>query len=152
MVGLLATLTTLIVLPMDYAFYRELERGAGLNLVSLSAVADVFFILDLFVQFRSAQLDPSGRFDFNPQKAARKYLRGWFVPDLLAAMFPISMIQVLIDLNGGEISNTMRPLSLVKAVRIYRLVYVRGIADDDGIIRITYRFTLDIESGGFKLF
>jgi protein TonB len=28
----------------------------------------------------------------------------------------------------------------------------RGIADDDGIIRITYRFTLDIESGGFKLF
>jgi len=131
MVGLLATLTTLIVLPMDYAFYRELERGAGLNLVSLSAVTDVFFILDLFVQFRSAQLDPSGRFDFNPRKAARKYLRGWFVPDLLAAVFPISMIQVLIDLNGGEISNTMRPLSLVKAVRMYRLVYVRGIADDD---------------------
>jgi TonB family protein len=28
----------------------------------------------------------------------------------------------------------------------------RGLADDDGIIRITYRFTLDIETGGFRLF
>ena len=27
-----------------------------------------------------------------------------------------------------------------------------GLADDDGVIRITYRFTLDIDSGGFRLF
>jgi len=120
-VGLLATLLTLIVQPLQFAFNSDFNLEAGINLMTLSAVCDLFFIVDLFVHFRTARYNQSGRLDFSPRRCARRYIRGGFFADLLAALFPMDLIGLLVVTSGGDPNSIDKHFALFKFMRAWGL-------------------------------
>jgi hypothetical protein len=57
----------------------------------IDTVIDFIFITDLFVNFFSAYYDEEGKLVTNNKKIATKYLKGWFIIDLIAS-FPFNMV------------------------------------------------------------
>lgn len=136
--ALFFTSVSIFLLPMQFAFS---ELGTNTGIVLLSALADLFFLSDLIVNFRTGFIDARGNLDGDPARAARRYLRTWFVPDLLAAAFPLDLIALFMlvsswdaarQVQGGAFQ-TLRVLRLSKFVRVARLVMGRGGWDIDAI-------------------
>ena len=88
------TASTIIILPFQFAFSTDLERDVPILL--LSALSDLFFLVDILVNFRTGYIDSRGNLDADPKRAARRYLRTWFCPDALAAAFPLDLINASI--------------------------------------------------------
>jgi hypothetical protein len=57
----------------------------------IDTVIDFIFITDLFVNFFSAYYDEEGKLVTNNKKIATKYLKSWFIIDLIAS-FPFNMV------------------------------------------------------------
>lgn len=78
------------------------------------------------------------------RKARKRYLRSWFVPDLLAAAFPMDLVGLFIlSGSGGEggkqssglqTFRTLRILRLPKFFRILKIIFVRGGLDLDSAL------------------
>jgi CRP-like cAMP-binding protein len=140
--ALLFTVLTVLLLPLQFAF--ETEIGNNGVALSLSALADVFFLCDLGVQFRTGSLDGRGNADLNPWRAALRYVRSWFVPDLLAAAFPLDLVGLVVLMGSNGTGNkqssalqsfrTLRVLRLPKLLRIVRLIAARGGIDMNTMI------------------
>ncbi|CEM24679.1 unnamed protein product [Vitrella brassicaformis CCMP3155] len=87
----------------------------------LNRLVDAIFILDLFVNFNTG-IESDGQVILDRRQIANKYLRGWFLFDLLASI-PIDLI--FLWTVGGEKSTTakyFRAFKLLKIARLLRLL------------------------------
>jgi len=97
-----------------------------------------FFLIDLVVNFRTGHIEPhSGRLDLSPTAAASRYLRTWFVPDLLAAALPMDLLAVIVlTIDASSMDNrlqslrTLRIIRLPKCLRVLRILQLRGVEVD----------------------
>lgn len=148
--GLVLTLVTVILLPMQFAF--EIEVGLSLPILLLMAVADAFFLIDVCVNFRTGAMDPfSDNIDFSPQHACQRYLRTWFVPDVLAAAFPMDLVALgLVIANGAyhmdttqtDLGSATRNIALMQSFRTLRIVRLPKFLR---ILRVAQLRGLDVE-------
>jgi potassium voltage-gated channel Eag-related subfamily H protein 8 len=120
---LLFTLQNILVIPFRVAFgFTSSKLGI---MFTIDFVGDVCFIVDLFLQFRSAYYK-RGVPVTSPKRIARRYLRSWFALDLFAAL-PFDLIQ----LRYNRLISTTR---LPKMIRIFRVIQlIRGIEEHSGI-------------------
>jgi len=65
----------------------------------IDIVVDVFFILDLFINFFYAYYDNDKKLVTNNKTLAKNYLKSWFIVDLVAS-FPLSL--VLIEMESEK--------------------------------------------------
>ena len=91
---------------------------------TINAIIDVFFILDIFINFRTSivsELDSEEIFD--QKKVALRYLRGKFFIDFLASI-PFDYIVLLFetDDNSSFIFELFSLLKLVRVLRLSRLI------------------------------
>ena len=112
--------------------------GLSSSVLAVSALSDIFFLLDVPMHFRTGFIDSRGNVDLTPSKAARRYLRTWFTPDVLAAAFPMDLIGLFMVISAnGEMASDGRPdalqtfrslriLRVPKFFRIIRLIVSRG--------------------------
>ena len=70
----ITTLLVLILLPMQIAFEDEIGLHGGA--LFLGAMADVFMLADVPVQFRTGYEDARGHLVMDPWRIARHYMRG----------------------------------------------------------------------------
>eukprot|EP01043_Picozoa_sp_COSAG02_P021990 COSAG02_NODE_1129_length_14415_cov_828.291911_7_plen_797_part_00 len=92
-------------------------------------LVDFYFIVDIGVNFRTAVLSSQGIVIIEPREVAKRYVRGWFVIDVLAS-FPFSYIVHFID--GGEDANShklLKVLRLLRLMKLLRLVRIKRIMD-----------------------
>jgi hypothetical protein len=75
-------------LPYNIAFV-DFESGTAWYYIDL--YVDICFILDLFINFISAYYDKENKLVTDNKIIAKRYLRTWFVIDLIAA-FPFNEI------------------------------------------------------------
>ena len=63
-------------------------------------IVDVYFITDLFLQFRTSFRRQDGMMEDDPRAIAEHYLRTWFVIDLVSCI-PVQHISMALEDSGG---------------------------------------------------
>lgn len=84
---IMLTLYSLVVIPWNAGFD---PLGAD-DMVGFDYFVNAFFLIDVWINFRTATKDYAGRYVFDTRLIARKYLKNGFVLDLLAA-FPFELV------------------------------------------------------------
>ena len=85
-------------------------------------VVDIYFILDIGVNFRTKVRDGNNFLIEDIKKIRKKYLLGWFLVDVLACL-PVSYVQMITDAvkNSGSASTKGQGGDNLKALKVLRL-------------------------------
>ena len=138
--------------PVQIAFYGETMSMCRWDewvfVFILDRIVDAVFILDIFVNFRQAWLDPGGEVEFDPKTAARTYLQGWFMLDVVS-VFPFDFIQTTCTTNAAGISVGAFG-RLPKLIRLLRLAKIAKVLRMSRILR-RFEATLHIKYGLVRL-
>ena len=112
----------ILIIPVRVGFAVEIDLLSFPFFLDL--IIDVYFIVDIYLNFTTAQWLPTGTLETNPKRIRRMYLRGWFTMDVISS-FPFSYILLLLRLlegdQRGERNGYQRLLRLSKIVRFKRL-------------------------------
>lgn len=125
----------ILVIPIRVGFSVEVPL-LSLPFV-IDVIIDVFFIIDIYINFNMASWLPSGVLETNPKKIRKLYLKGWFLLDFISA-FPFSYILLASRLIEGDTTGLengyQRLLRLFKIARFTRLRSVLKKYEDSGVI------------------
>ena len=94
---------------------------------TIDRIIDVYFVVDIFVNFRSAWANKDGVVVFNARTAAFNYLTGFFLIDVVSTV-PWDMLELLPgwkSRDGGNNQSTARITKMLKMARLTKLVKVR---------------------------
>jgi len=117
--GLVLVLYLAMSLPFEMAFNVTIADHSQFVAV-LEEVITVFFIVDLVFGFVTGYVDDqNGVLVTAPVSIARRYLRTWFFPDLLAS-FPYSWVMQGAT-NAPKLLRVNRVLRLARFARMFRL-------------------------------
>eukprot|EP01051_Picozoa_sp_SAG22_P002791 SAG22_NODE_128_length_18787_cov_19.577108_11_plen_761_part_00 len=96
----------------------DFELSTTVHIVEF--VIDLFFIVDIFVNFRIGYIDDGDHFhvEMRPSKIFARYLKSWLAIDILAA-FPFNM---MIDGYNSSTERIPRILRIPRFARIIRLL------------------------------
>lgn len=95
----------------------SLEQSSDNTLQIAELLVDIFFIIDILINFRTTYVNKQDEVVSHPAKIAIHYFKGWFLIDLVAAI----PFDVLIDENAQTDTNI---IGLLKTARLLRLVRV----------------------------
>lgn len=92
-----------------------------LNNPILDMIVDLFFLVDIAINFRTTYVNKNDEIVSHSSKIAVHYFKGWFLVDLLAAS-PLFFDFLFKNTTIGNSSSTL--MSLMKTVRLFRLLRV----------------------------
>ncbi len=116
---LVATLLMAVVVPIEVVF----DSVDSIGLTLISAAATVVFVLD--IRHRLSNPVPASRqASADPTELRRRYLRGWFVVDLLAAI-PFDLIAEAPGIEGSAAAPVIRFLGLLRVLRVVRILMLQ---------------------------
>ena len=78
--------------PLEYVI-TDLENSNNYALVDL--IINIFFLVDILIEFRSTYFDKNGMEIKNPKQIAERYLKGMFIIDLLSSI-PYRYVKLII--------------------------------------------------------
>ena len=130
---------TVVVLVLYNAFalpYRlAFDRNHDINaLTTLDTLSDVFFWIDMLLNFFIAFRDPWGVLVTNRRKIAFNYLQGWFWIDF-PACFPFELLSSSDDISITSALKMARLLRVSKIARVLRQK-LGNYADASRMLRI----------------
>eukprot|EP01052_Picozoa_sp_SAG31_P033734 SAG31_NODE_3852_length_3817_cov_6.007800_5_plen_403_part_00 len=103
--------------PLRTAFDLDVELGSFWFF--FDAIIDIFFICDLFLNFRTAYYTKAGLLEDRLPRIAKNYLRGWFTVDFLSCL-PLSYLVYIAEDEGCE-KGSGSSYRAIKALRLIRL-------------------------------
>lgn len=115
---LLSLLYIIFAVPFRLAFLDRFSSQESMYLLVIDRFIDCFFVLDIFLNFFTAFKKEDGELEVNRRKIAVKYLKTFFILDLLAVL-PFEYMQQ--DNNVGVVGPAFR---FPRIIRIIRLVKV----------------------------
>jgi hypothetical protein len=95
---------------------------------------DIYFIIDIFVNFRTAFYDARGILEIDLVTIAREYAKTWLVIDVVTCL-PISYVMILI--NGTDSAGDGKEVRAAKILRLLKLGKLLRVAR---LIRILERY------------
>lgn len=122
-------LATCLLVPFTLAFSEELESVKWYN--QLNYVIDLFFLLDIFINFNTAFYREDYEIETSHKNIAINYLRGWFLIDFLS-IIPLDLIlsgeqeEIEGDIENSttDSSNINEVVRIAKLSKLYRLIKV----------------------------
>ena len=90
------------------------------------AFVDIFFIIDLIINFRTAFYDKDGMREERPWRMASHYLRGWFTIDLVSCL-PLGYIGYFMDDTGDGDSSNFRAIKAFRLIRLSKMLRLARI-------------------------
>ena len=116
-----------ILLPVSIAF---LSDDLSLHWLVLNCISDTIFIIDICLNFKTGIVDPNNQDEviLDKKVITRKYLRGWFVIDLLSSL-PFDYAYFIASSSSAQqtlikASRALRILKLAKLLSLLRLLRV----------------------------
>ncbi len=109
-----------VVLPLRACFSIDITIGSMEFYVD--TFADLVFVLDVLLNFRTAFVDEQGVMEERPRVIARHYLRGWFLLDVLSCL----PFQYLSSGGNFKAAKSLRLVRLTKMLRLSRLERIIG--------------------------
>ncbi|KAL7076627.1 hypothetical protein ACQ4LE_003808, partial [Meloidogyne hapla] len=95
---------------------RKAKFGEPMEIIDL--IVDIFFIIDIIINFRTTYVNDNDEVVSDPGKIALHYFKGWFFIDAVAAV-PFDLL--LVETDSDE---TTTLIGLLKTARLLRLVRV----------------------------
>ncbi|KAL3094442.1 hypothetical protein niasHT_025918 [Heterodera trifolii] len=95
---------------------RRVRFSEPLEIIDL--IVDIFFIIDIIINFRTTFVNENDEVVSDPGKIAIHYFKGWFLIDMIAAV-PFDLL--LVETDSDE---TTTLIGLLKTARLLRLVRV----------------------------
>lgn len=88
---------------------------------------DIYFVVDVFLNFRTAFFTGDGEMEYRPKVVANTYLHGWFTIDVLGCL-PFNYVVYVVpdnqldstDMRGNRVLRMMRLARLLKILRLVR--------------------------------
>ena len=118
-----------ISLPMQIAFVAVQNLYDDSNALGwVERMVDIFFTIDIFVNFLSAYIDVhDGETITQPKKISKNYLRGGFIPDFISTT-PL-VLRPLIEAVTEKDSSTQEALSnVILGFRLMKLMRIRKVS------------------------
>ena len=115
-------------LPFRLGFSQEVEVGS--LAFWWEVLVDIYFVTDIVINFRTAFYDDTPDRDIvvDYRRIAFRYLKGWFVVDLLSCL-PVSYIELAMDTAGqDEEGGAGAQMKLFKIFRMLRLAKLLRLA------------------------
>lgn len=116
-----------ILLPVTISF---LSHDLSLHWLILNGISDGIFLIDICLNFNTGFVDPNNQEEVILDKKIirRKYLRGWFLVDLLSSL-PFDYAYFIVSSSSAEqslikASRALRILKLAKLLCLLRLLRV----------------------------
>ena len=116
-----------ILLPVSIAF---LSDDLSLHWLILNGLSDFIFLVDICLNFKTGIVDPNNQEEVILDKGVitRKYLRGWFVIDLVSSL-PFDYAYFIASSSSAQqtlikASRALRILKLAKLLSLLRLLRV----------------------------
>jgi hypothetical protein len=88
---------------------------------------DLFFILDVFLSFRTAYWNENGTLEVQASVIRSAYLRGWFMFDFISSA-PASWVTLVYDIADPDADHIGSHMSAVKAIRLLKLFRLLRLA------------------------
>eukprot|EP00930_Biecheleria_cincta_P103557 TRINITY_DN9556_c0_g1_i1.p1 TRINITY_DN9556_c0_g1~~TRINITY_DN9556_c0_g1_i1.p1 ORF type:complete len:742 (+),score=112.26 TRINITY_DN9556_c0_g1_i1:22-2247(+) len=107
-----------ISLPVSVGFHGTMPHGAARGLETVERVIDVFFCVDIVINFRTTYVSEEGVHVVSSWKIARTYLRTWFLLDLISSA-PIDLL--FSNLPNLQAAKLLKMGKAVKALKVLRL-------------------------------
>jgi hypothetical protein len=133
LVQVVLLLYLLVVVPLRIAFGLEVEFGSPT--FWFDAAVDVYFIVDIFMNFRTGYYDTRGVLVIKYSTIAKNYLKTWFVLDVVTCL-PVSYVMMIIK-NNTESAGAGKEVRAFKILRLLKLGKLLRVAR---IIRIINRY------------
>ena len=118
-----------VYVPHEFCFTYANDNGSsevGTSgvMLGINIIVDFLFILDIYVNFKTAFVGADGKLNYDAGQISSHYLKSWFLPDLLASL-PVELFLVLmpddITASGDSSLDNLKAAKLLKFVRILRL-------------------------------
>ena len=124
-------LLTYVALAVPYRMGFQKEVPFGTTWFWVEVIVDVYFMLDIWINFRTAYRTEEGELITNPRKIARNYFRGWFAIDA-AACFPVTYIGLIIagtdsDQQGAQKVKALKIVRLLRLAKMLRLARLKRL-------------------------
>ena len=130
-----------VTVPLRVCFGVDIDMWSFAFFVEL--LVDLFFVMDVGLNFRTAYRDENGFRENRPRQIAKHYMARWFWIDLLSCL-PFGYVQYIVD--GGE-----GPGSELKGVKAIRLMKITKMMRLARLKRIIMRHSEDGAGlGGFQ--
>ncbi|OMJ89986.1 hypothetical protein SteCoe_7775 [Stentor coeruleus] len=115
-------LYVVIIMPIRVAFYENVYWDF---MTVIDTVIDIFFILDIIVNFISSYKDNEQNEICDMKKIVIHYLKTWFLMDVIASI-PFGLIDYSIDLQTttAKVSRYNKLVRASKLPRLYRIIRV----------------------------
>ena len=139
---------TALFTPVQMAFLADdmilTDIRSWIGIFCLDRLVDAVFIVDIFINFRSAYVTSTGMTVFDSTDVAWNYINSWFVVDLVSIM-PFELLEFSADNLSAA---TLRSVKLVRLLRLLKLAKVVRAS------RIMRRFeaNMNIKFGWIRLF
>jgi len=88
---------------------------------------DIYFLVDMFVQFRVALL-VDGELDQHGCRIAKNYLLGWFTPDFVSTMGSL-LSRILAGVKGLSLLRNVKVIRLIRLLKLLRMAKLKKVLD-----------------------
>jgi|EP01047_Picozoa_sp_COSAG01_P037039 hypothetical protein len=137
-----ALLYVTAVVPIRVGFSEEPKPGANFAFM-LDVVVDLYFIIDLFLSFRTAVWLNSGALEVDRNEITRIYLKSWFTVDLLSCL-PVTYVALIISCSRGDCNATGGETKGIKMLRLLRLAKLLRLSKLQRLFKKYQDSTFDI--------
>jgi len=145
----LSILYTAIIFPYNLAFNDLTDSVIPI----LDLVVDLCFVLDLFVNLNLAYIDADFELVTNRRLIFKRYLRSWFISDVLSCL-PIITSELWLGMEGqGQYSELLRLLRLPRLYRLAKIIRILDTSSPAGQNRLLEKCkdVLKLNHGSVKL-
>lgn len=140
-------LYTATIMPLSMAFFESDTQDVWF---SIDIILDCLFFIDIIITFNSAFYDNCGVLISNRKEITFRYLKSWFLFDLLSCI-PFNLISGAQKHNFNSLIRLARLPRLAKLLRLSRLLKVLKSSSQSGFIH-KIEDQLDIETSFMRLF
>lgn len=126
LVILILLIYTAVYAPIQVAFVEETSNVA----LFFELAVDIIFLADVCVTFNTTYYVDDGLLETSRKAIAVRYLRGWFLLDLVTAL-PFQLLEIWADEGGAEdvkLARMSRLPRLYKLMRLVRMIKVLRLA------------------------
>lgn len=136
-----------VLIPYRIGFSHDTEPG-DFGFI-LDVFIDMFFIVDIYLNFRTAVWNQHGTLTYEPKGIAMHYLKGWFIVDVLGCL-PINYVLLVIDPHAASDSSAGRGNKVFRVLRLFKLLKLLRLARLQRIVK-RYQEQFYTLASGFAL-
>jgi hypothetical protein len=130
-----------VMMPFRFCFMAEAHGP----ILILETTMDMVFILDIFINFRTGYFVPlTGHIEYDFNKVALKYLKSWFVLDVVSGI-PFALFENVEELNNlsalklfkiGRVAKAVKLISFLKVTKLLKTTKLLSSGHEEAIERV----------------